>query len=211
MQRKQVLYPLLLACLLWLAGCSTLPTDSQEEALRAQSAKSDLLLEQRKQELAQVEKWSFNARFSLVTESEAWSGKLDWFQLSNNEYLLHFSDPAGQGAMQLLGNELEVELRLASGDSYRAEDADKLLKQETNWELPINSLWYWVRALPDPGLPLKSTELNPQNLPANFEQEHWKIHYQSYHQVDQRSFPRKITVEKDAFKLKLIIMDWMIE
>ena len=167
-------------------------------------------LEQREQQLAAIANWRLNGRFSLVTEDEAWSGRLDWLQQSNREYLIHFSDPAGQGAMQLVGNDQEVELQLANGDSYRAQDADTLLKQETTWQLPINSLWYWVRALPDPAMTL-SSQPNDQNLPASFEQDNWKVLFHSYQQVDQQSFPRKITVEREAFKLKLIIMNWMVE
>lgn len=201
---------LLLITLLLLAGCSTMPLDSTDESAAAITTAPADWLEQRKQQLAAVANWRLNGRFSLVTEDEAWSGKLDWLQQSNSDYLIHFSDPAGQGAMQLVGNDQEVELQLASGDSFRAQDPDTLLKRETDWQLPINSLWYWVRALPDPAMTL-SSQSNDQHLPASFQQDNWKVSYHSYHQVDQQFFPRKITVERDAFKLKLIIMNWMVE
>ena len=195
-------------------ACSTLPADSSDTTERQESppvsGKSHQWLDERLQQLQGIRSWSLSARFSLVTDDEAWSGKLDWVQQSNQEYLIHFSDPTGQGAMQLLGNGQWVELRLANGDSYQAKDADTLLKKETDWQLPINSLWYWVRALPDPKMSLRS-ELNSQALPIKFEQDDWSVIYHSYHHIDQYAFPRKIIVEKDALKLKLIIMNWVIE
>lgn len=206
---KALLPGMLFIAILWLAGCTSMPADLSEKPVTVPPETSALWLEQRKQQLAAITHWRLNARFSLVTENEAWSGKLDWLQQSNKEYLIHFSDPAGQGAMQLVGNDQEVELQLANGDSYRAQDADTLLKRETDWQLPINSLWYWVRGLPDPAMTLK-TQFNGQNLPVSFEQDKWTVNFHGYHHVDQQSFPRKITVEKEAFKLKLIIMDWMV-
>lgn len=201
-----------LIVLLGLAGCSTLAPDSSEQTRQITDVSvTDEWLGKRQQQLLEIAYWQINARFSLVTDDEAWSGKLDWRQQSNLEYLIHFSDPAGQGAMQLLGNEHWVELRLANGDFYRAKDADELLKKETDWELPISSLWHWVRALPDPKMSLSGSELDSRDLPVKIKQNGWIVNYHSYHQVDQRSFPRKMIVEKDGFKLKLIIMNWLIE
>lgn len=191
-----------------LASCGSMPAES----LLPESSQDEIdqLLEQRQQKLQAISRWQLDARFSFVTDSEAWSGKLHWQQQPNNEYLIQFSDPAGQGAVQLLGDGQMVELRLADGNTYQAEDADTLLRQETDWNLPITSLWYWIRGVPDPGLPLKS-ELDAQGLPVKFDQNGWRVIYQSYLQVDNRSFPRKIVIEQAALKLKLIIMNWVVE
>ena len=195
---------------LMIFGCSTLSLESTDSLQKPAQEKINLLLQQRAQQLNDISNWLLNARFSFITENEAWSGKLAWQQKSNNEYLMHFSDPAGQGVMQLSGNNEQVELRLADGSNYQAEDAETLLRQETNWDLPIKSLWRWIRALPDPDLPLKS-EMDDQGLPAKFIQQGWEVSYQSYQQVDNRYFPRKINIKKDDLKLKLIVMNWMVE
>ncbi|WP_455376131.1 lipoprotein insertase outer membrane protein LolB [Kaarinaea lacus] len=201
---------ILLAVTVTLTACSTLTTDSESVPDKVDQAKAVQLLEQRQQQLQSILRWQFNGRFSFVTDSEAWSGRLHWQQQADHEYFIQFSDPAGQGAMQLLGNEGMVELRLADGKSYQAEDAETLLRREANWDLPIQSLWYWIRGLPDPGLPLKN-EMDDQGLPAKFDQGGWIVNFHSYHQVDNRYFPRKIVIEKAAMKLKLIIMNWIVE
>ena len=204
--------PLLLlpALAVMLTACETLPFGSGESTAGVPQEAANRLLEQRQRQMQDIARWQLNGRFSFLTEGESWSGRLHWQQQGASDYFIQFSDPAGQGAMQLLGNGELVELRLADGKSYQAEDADTLLRQENEWDLPIKSLWDWIRGLPDPGLPLKS-EMNVQELPVKFYQRGWSVNYHDYHTVDNRYFPRKIVIEKAATKLKLIIMDWVVE
>ncbi len=206
------IFPLLLLSVLVvvLSACETLPTGAGGPSDTISPDEADRMIEQRQQQLQDIARWQINGRFSFLTDSEAWSGRLHWQQQGSSEYFIQFSDPAGQGVMQLIGNGEQVELRLAEDKSYRAEDADTLLRQETDWDLPIKSLWYWIRGVPDPGLPLKS-EINTQGLPVNFTQQGWSVNYHGYHQVDNRYFPSKIVIEKAPTKLKLIIMDWAVE
>ena len=200
---------LLLAFL--LVSCSGLPAQNGDVSIARSDALTDQpWIENRQQALKDLQHWRIQGRFSLVTDDEAWSGRLDWHQQSQQEYLIKFSDPAGQGALHLVGGEGIVELHLANGDRYQAENADELLRKETNWALPISSLWYWVRALPDPNLSVRS-EWQKQLLPLKMDQDSWHVSYLSYNDVDQLQFPRKITVEKDDLKLKLIITTWEIQ
>ena len=70
-------------------ACSTLPADSSDTTERQESppvsGKSHQWLDERLQQLQGIRSWSLSARFSLVTDDEAWSGKLDWVQQSNQE------------------------------------------------------------------------------------------------------------------------------
>lgn len=208
--KTSVLPLLLIFSMMINSGCSTLYTDNEDSIIESEMDRQSEALALREQQLKSIKTWVVNARFSFVTDSEAWSGKLTWQQELNNGYFIHFSDPAGQGVMQLVGNDELVELRLADGNIFQATDAETLLRQETNWNLPIKSLWYWIRALPDRSLPLTS-ELDAEGLPVKFDQQGWTVDFQSYHQVDNRYFPRKIVIKKDDLKLKLIIMNWMVE
>lgn len=186
-----------------LAGCETtktLPTELSNQQQR--------LVEQRQTQLKTLQHWQLSGRVSMITSEESWSGQLYW-QQGPSDYLIHFSAPSGQGAMQLSGDETGVELRLANGDTYRAEDADTLLRQETTWDLPIAALWFWIRGLPDPAMPLKA-QLDPQGLITDLTQKEWRIHYNSYQQYDQYYFPRKIVINNRDTKLKLIVTQWRV-
>ena len=190
------------ACI--LSACETLPV--QPEVTKTQD---ESRIQQRQAELAMLQSWELDGRISLVTDEEAWSGQLYWQQSAASDYLIQFSAPSGQGAMQLLGNSDSVELRMANGKSYTAKDADTLLRQETNWELPIESLWYWVRGLPNPELPMK-TILDQQGLIQDLQQDDWHIQYKRYQQYDAFYFPRKIVIQREDMKVRLIVTQWTV-
>ncbi|WP_455208330.1 lipoprotein insertase outer membrane protein LolB [Kaarinaea lacus] len=188
-----------------LSACQSMPIES-EQVLNQRMA----VIGQRQAQLASVNNWELNGRISLVTNAEAWSGQLYWQQGAESEYFIQFNAPSGQGAMQLLGSNEGVELRLANGQSYNAKDAQALLRQETNWNIPIDGLWYWVRGLPDPQLPVKILTLDPQGSIQDMKQNDWHVQYDRYQQYGAFSFPRKIVIEHQDMKIRLIVTQWTI-
>jgi len=98
---------------------------------------------------------------------------------------------------------------MANGKSYQAKDADTLLRQETDWELPIRSLWYWIRGLPNPDLPVKTT-LDQQGLIQDLQQNDWHVEYKRYQQYDAFYFPRKMVIQHEDMKLRLIVTQWTV-
>ncbi|MEJ2180769.1 MAG: lipoprotein insertase outer membrane protein LolB [Gammaproteobacteria bacterium] len=193
---------LVLCC--FIASCESLSV-KPEQVVTTNNA----VIEHRQSQLAVLKNWQLDGRISLVTDNEAWSGQLYWQQNSASDYFIQFSAPSGQGAMQLLGSSENVELRMANGKSYQAKDADSLLRQETNWELPIGSLWYWIRGLPNPDLPVKAT-LDQQGLIQALQQNDWHVEYKRYQQYDAFYFPRKIVIQHEDMKLRLIVTQWTV-
>lgn len=200
-------YKLLFASIVFgcvLSACESLPVEP--ESVMSQDKAT---IQQRQSQLAALTSWQLDGRISLVTDEEAWSGQLYWEQNAASNYFIQFSAPSGQGAMQLLGSNDNVELRLANGKSFQAKDADTLLRQETNWELPLAGLWYWVRGLPDPELPVKMT-LDQQGLIQDLQQNDWHIQYKRYQQYDDFYFPRKIVIQHQDMKVRLIVTQWTV-
>ena len=193
---------LVLCC--FIASCESLSVKPEQVV-----ATNNAVIEHRQSQLAVLKNWQLDGRISLVTDNEAWSGQLYWQQTSVSDYFIQFSAPSGQGAMQLLGSSKNVELRMANGKSYQAKDADTLLRQETDWELPIRSLWYWIRGLPNPDLPVKTT-LDQQGLIQDLQQNDWHVEYKRYQQYDAFYFPRKMVIQHEDMKLRLIVTQWTV-
>lgn len=188
----------------FLSACESMPVEPETG-----TSQNEFAIHQRQSQLATLTNWQLDGRISLITDNEAWSGQLYWQQNAAADYFIQFSAPSGQGAMQLLGSDENVELRMANGKTYQAKDADTLLRQETNWELPIDSLWYWVRGLPNPELPVKTT-LDPQGLIQDLQQNDWHIQYKNYQQYDAFYFPRKIVIQHEDMKVRLIVTQWKV-
>ena len=195
---------LVLALGVVLSACQSMPVET-ELSLKQQKA----AIEQREAQLAAVNSWELDGRISLVTNDEAWSGQLYWQQGNAADYFIQFNAPSGQGAMQLLGSNEGVELRLANGQSYSAKDAATLLREETTWDIPIEGLWYWVRGLPDPQLPVKAM-LDSQGSIQEMRQNGWHVQYQRYQQYGSLSFPRKIVIQHEDMKIRLVVTRWTI-
>lgn len=192
-----------------LVSCSTWgPVDSDQAGPDVDKAVSDAV-DLRKQQMSAIQHWQFDGRISLITEHEAWAGKLYW-QQQNSDYFIHFNVPSGQGAMQLRGNGDGVELRLSNGDVYSAEDPSELLKRETDWDLPIDSLWFWIRGLPSPTMSKHMTTLNDEGLIAVIEQNNWHIQFDRYDSYQNHLFPRKIVIKHEDLKLRLVVTNWTV-
>lgn len=191
-----------------LAGCSRWSIDVDKKFNAQQQALQRKVVEQRLEQLTQIKNWELQGRFSLVTESEAWSGGIYWHQLSNN-FLIQFNAPSGQGAIQLSGSSDGVEMKLANGDTYHAKDADTLLRQETSWDLPVSGLWFWIRALPIPkqSYHIKSDE---QGHIMELVQNQWRVEYADYQQYGKYNFPRKIVIKNKDTKVRVIVTNWAV-
>jgi len=187
-----------------LMACQSIPVEPEQLRKQHQAA-----IEQRESQLAAVSSWELTSRISLVTNAEAWSGQLYWQQGATSDYFIQFDAPSGQGAMQLLGGHDGVELRLANGQSYNANDAEALLRRETNWDIPLGGLWYWVRGLPDPQMPVKVT-LDAQGSIQDLKQNGWHVQYEQYQQYGAISFPRKIVIQREDMRIRLIVTQWTI-
>lgn len=196
-----------LACGLLLTACSEWPIDSTNKDYLQQQALQQKVLQQRVDQLSQVQTWQLTGRFSLVTETEAWSGQLYWRQSVNN-FLIQFNAPSGQGALQLAGDNDMVELRLANGESYQAKDAETLLRQQTSWDLPVTAMWFWIRALPDPQQP-HHLQLTEQEQIKQLEQNDWHVEYDGYQQYGSLYFPRKVTIKNQDTRLRVIVTNWV--
>lgn len=198
---------LLGAALLLLSGCAALLKPSEYPPLTPAQQSA---LQQRQQVLAPVKAWSFRGRLSLRTEKEAWTGKVRW-QQSAEEFRIHFDTPTGQGALQLMSNpQFGVEMRVAEGGVYYADDAATLLYDHTGWRLPVAALRVWLLGLPQGTDKISQLQFDDQGLLQILEQYHWRVQYLSYQSVDQYNLPRKIVLQNDQIIIRMVIDQWVL-
>jgi outer membrane lipoprotein LolB len=160
-------------------------------------------------ELGALQHWWLNGRISIATDVQAWSGKLSWRQNSVS-YLIHFNAPTGQGAIQLSGDASGVEFRSADGTLITATDADALLREQTGWRLPISGIWYWVRGLAAPDMILTRVIVGEDGNVSRLEQDDWEISLDRYQMFDGHLFPKKITVENQDLKVRVVVDLWAV-
>lgn len=178
-----------------VAGCAALPGTEKRlpgEALRG---------------LAPVRHFQMGGRVSVKTESQNLSGSLAWEREAGQETLL-LSTPLGQGAAEIRRRGEVVVLTGADGGVISADSDELLLEKVLGLRLPLEGLVYWLSALPRPGVPFQASQ-DEQGRVAALEQDGWRIEYDRYRHVGQRSLPARIFARRgDNLEFRLVVDGW---
>lgn len=166
--------------------------------------------QQHQQAVNKLTHWRLQGRIAMTTEEENWVAKLTWEQ-KGNQYQLRFSDPLGQGALQLNGDQHGVQLRTADGQRHYANSPKELFDQELNIPLPVNALLFWVRGIPENKQAITTFQLNNIGQLQQLKQQAWQIDYPAYHTHLPVSLPRKVFAKyAEDVNVKLIISQWTL-
>jgi len=155
----------------------------------------------------QQDNWRFSGRFGASTQDDAWSGSI-WWQQKNDDYNIELAGPLNQGTIRLLGNKEHSELQIAEDSRYSDGDAESLLQRYTGWSLPLSGLRYWVLGLPQPLGEKQYITLDEQGRIASIRQPHWHIQFQRYRKTGELQLPRKIVLQNDEVKVRLVFDQW---
>lgn len=200
-------FVIVLSATLVLSGCASLLKTTKYPPL---SPEQQSALNQRQQALAGIAGWDFKGRLSVKTDKEGWTGKVRWRQ-SGEQFRIHFNSPTGQGALQLMSNpQFGVEMRVAEGGVYYADDAETLLYDHTGWRLPVSGLRLWVLGLPDGTREISQLSFDEHGRIQTLQQYQWRIQYLQYQSIDAYELPRKVSLVNEKLNIRIVIDQWEI-
>lgn len=183
-----------LSLLVSLTCCSQLPVHQQQSKGNAE----------------QIERWTLYGKLALSSATDSGVVKLHWTQ-DKDEYLMRFILPLGQGSYMLSSiKDQGVTLITSDKKVFHADDVNTLLSESLGWYIPVSSLHYWVRGLPDPELLVTDQELDEQGRITVMQQQDWKISIKRYVNADEIYLPSKIFVHREQFRLRLVVHKWSI-
>tara|TARA_B100000989_G_scaffold298701_1_gene289268 strand:+ start:10656 stop:11108 length:453 start_codon:yes stop_codon:yes gene_type:complete len=139
---------------------------------------------------------------------QARSASINWRQQANN-YTIRIFGPLGVGNNIITGSPKGVSLLNANQQRFNAATASQLLQQQTGWQVPIESLFYWVRGIPKPGVGYDKS-LDGQQRLSQLQQQGWHIDYRHYTKVGNVDLPDKIFLSQGPLKVKLAINTWQV-
>ncbi len=149
--------------------------------------------------------WSFSGRMAFSDKNNSISAAIDWKHQGEQDQL-ELSGPFGQGRtlIQLFGDKVVVDY----GNEQRKYfgNVDELVARHVGISIPVSALKYWVLGLVEPDIEYDMFE-------NGFLQAGWRVNYQQMQtqNVGQVDMPKKIRVEQNEVKLKLIINEWDIQ
>ena len=165
--------------------------------------------EQRQSFLADINAWAVNGRIAMRTAEDAWSASLKW-QQHNADYDLELYGPLGRKLMSVTGSDDYVILTTDEGETFSESSASSLIYRQTGWQVPVEHLRYWARAMTVPGI-LANSQYDDLGRLSQLKQSDWDITYQDYQVLGQLEMPRKILLLHREFSVKLIMRDWELE
>jgi outer membrane lipoprotein LolB len=193
---------LVLACLLALLGaCATRPAPdavtAPESAWLAHRASVETLQD-----------WRIEGRVAVRSDNDGWSADFDWRQ-TGDSYRIRMRGPFGRGAVELRGDSTGVWLQRQDRPPVYARSAERLLRDETGWELPVLGLGDWLRGLPAAAEPA-ALDWDGRGRLRKLQQDGWSIDYRRYREVGQRQLPDRMRLSRDSLLVKLVIDEWQV-
>lgn len=181
----------LLLCVAFLVACTDLPVKSGEHYKLAERTS-----------LYKLKQWSFDGRLSLTNGQESWTVSIEWAHVDDKDEI-KLAGPLGQGATMIVLTDNLVSIDRGDGKIAQSSQIDAFIKQQLGIFVPVRALRYWV-------LGLASPEGSFVEIADGFEQSEWTVHYLQMQMLGSEWMPRKIGVEQNEAKLKLIVEQWVL-
>lgn len=183
-----------------LPGCGAMRPLDTEQAARLP------LYEERAARLEMLDSWGLEGRLAVSDESDGGSGFLSWRQEPGSARM-DFHGALGRGAWRLQAREDGAELEFADGRRYRADSIDELVRAQVGWEVPVETLAWWVRGLVAPGR-FQRRVLDEEGRLSLLQQDGWNIEFGRYATTGGEALPLKMTARQQDRTVKLAIRKW---
>ena len=180
--------------LLLLAACARTPLQPEPEGG----------WEQRRQALDAIVDWELSGRIAIIGPEDSFNAMLNWRQ-RREHYEIRMRGPLGQGGLVLRRDDRQV--HLSDGEHEMTAPDAKTLLRRLGLGLPLGGLRYWIRGLPQPGVPSGMTR-DARGRLTSLQQAGWEIRflrYRAYHGLD---LPAKVFLQGHGYKVRVLVHDW---
>ncbi|MBU0455842.1 MAG: lipoprotein insertase outer membrane protein LolB [Pseudomonadota bacterium] len=199
---QKYLYRAIFIVFFILSGCATLPSSSAPHNVY-------MSWQTRIRQLNTIQKWQLQGAMAISTTQQSATAELNWRQLSAVRYQINLFGPIGIGSAEIKGNSQIVVLKTGRGERYQSKTPERLVYKALGWNLPVSSLFYWIRGLPVPNVPAQQRFDAYQHL-SILNQQGWSIRYLRYTGVRKFDLPSLMQLQKSGVALKIVIKTWAI-
>jgi len=187
------------AALAVLAGCRTLPPAPLPGAS----------WETRRPQLQSLEHFQLHGRVAVAAGGEGFNASLLWTQDGTRSEVT-LGGPLGVGGAQLTATGDELTVVTSRGEHIESAAAHAELAARLGFDPPLASLRYWVLGVPDPTQPATESLDPAQQRLSGLTQGGWHVEYQSYESAGDGALPARLTLQRDAVRVRLLVDGWQI-
>lgn len=196
--------PRVLAASLLLAlasGCATVPRGPAVPAAEAEARQAA-----RERALRADPRWGLEGRIAVSTGEQGGSGRIEWRQ-DGPRFDVVLSAPVTRQGWRLSGAPGSARLEGIEGGPRTGSDAAQLLRDATRWEIPVQSLPDWLRAVPAPGAPAQLAFAADGRL-SRLVQNGWTIDYAWPGTAAASDLPVRIDARREPARVRLAVDRW---
>ncbi|MDL0430628.1 lipoprotein insertase outer membrane protein LolB [Marinobacter sp. TBZ242] len=190
-----------------LGGCTSLQVDPLPEGLTEQPPAS---WNEYRARLNQFQQWELTGKLAVRQPSDSGTAVINYWNQNQEAYELALSSSfLGMGRTTIEGMPGFVELTLPDGEQYQSGNPEALIEAATGWQLPINSLTWWIRGLPGPDGDYRLF-FDDQDRLAVIRQKGWEIRYDRWQAFIEGypSLPARVTAVKGEKRVRLAVTSW---
>jgi outer membrane lipoprotein LolB len=163
--------------------------------------------EARRPQLQARAHFGLRGRVAVASGNEGFNASLRWIQ-DGAHSVLTLEGPLGVGGAQVTASGNELSLITSRGEQLDSDAAHAALASRLGFDPPLSSLRYWVLGVPDPALPAaEALDREAQRL-SGLTQAGWRIDYTAYAAVGGEALPTRLTLRRDAVRVRLLVDDW---
>lgn len=163
----------------------------------------------RRPELQARSHFELKGRVAVAAGNEGFNANLHWTQDGARSFVT-LEGPLGVGGAQVTATGQELSLVTSRGERMDSDAAHAALESRLGFDPPLSSLRYWVLGVPDPGSPFtEAVDAQTQRLSA-LTQAGWHVDYTAYSAVGSQSLPSRLTLQRDAVRVRLLVDDWQL-
>ena len=155
-----------------------------------------------------ISDWTLLGRLALSNGRDGGSGQLTWRQGPQRSDL-KFIGTLGRGSWRLQVTEEAVELETAETGVLRAPDVETLVRDQLGWEIPFDSMRFWVLGMLDPGRE-GTNSFDHRGRLIRLHQAGWLVEYHGWIDVDGVWLPRKVSASQDSDRVRILVKSWTV-
>lgn len=197
-----------------LAGCASLPPSAPG---RGDAVAGDAAQRVRAEALGLADAdcaapdWTMAGRVALSNGKQGGSGRIEWTQGAGSSRLL-LTAPVTRQGWQLDVDGAGATLEGLPGGPLHDEDAARLLRDATGWEIPVAALGCWLRAAAADTARFGPARIDygMDLLPRRIEQGGWSVAYDGW-KPDPSSalpMPARIDAQRGSDRVRLVVDRW---
>jgi outer membrane lipoprotein LolB len=146
--------------------------------------------------------WQLDGRAAAALGEQGWQASLSWRQ-SGGSSDLHLAGPLGVGSTDIRVSPAGLALNGAPpSTAVRAQ-----LEAKLGFDLPLDSLRYWLLGIPDPTAPYDLTR-NDQDRALKLSQSGWTIEYDEYMASNGDLLPKRLVLNRPDARVRIAVERW---